>query len=36
MINIKSPSYRPRGHSIAKQIYKEHNKQTGNTEIQTQ
>lgn len=36
VINIKGHSYRLRGHSISKQIFKEQYQQTDNTDIQTQ
>ena len=36
VINIKGHSYRLRGHSISKQMFKEQNQQTDNTDIQTQ
>ncbi len=36
VINIKGHSYRLRGHSISKQMFKEQNQQTDNSDIQTQ
>jgi len=36
VINIKGHSYRLRGHSISKQIFKEQNQQTDDNDIQTQ
>lgn len=36
VVNIKGHSYRLRGHSISKQMFKEQNQQTDNTDIQTQ